>query len=283
MKKILILLAFVPLMHIVCSSQTDINFNKWFTDATLRIDYLRIGSKQNDTITLVDFVKRSKIWAGSRTTLIDPFNNGEYQLKVQDSATNKIIYTKGYNTLFREYCDTPEGAKKEAKFEEVVWMPYPLNTVKITLQKRDKKQKLVDQCSWIFNPKTTKQITKNSISRQNPIEKIKISGDPHKKLDMVIVAQGYENDPQKATNDMYKLTKALFHQEPFKKRQDDFNIWGVRGDAGAEYNTFGSDRYLMTMHLFQLHDIIANIPYDHIVIMVNNEKYGGGAIYNFHY
>ena len=49
---------------------------------------------------------------------------------------------------------------------------------------------------------------------------------------------------------------------------------------GSHFDTFYSDRYLTTLHLKRLHDVLAGIPYEHIIILVNTEHYGGGGIYN---
>ena len=54
----------------------NVKFKKYFEDATLRIDYLRTGNRQHDTIGVQ---KCQKIvgWAGSLTQLLDPFDNGD--------------------------------------------------------------------------------------------------------------------------------------------------------------------------------------------------------------
>jgi hypothetical protein len=120
-------------------------------------------------------------------------------------------------------------------------------------------------------------------------------------MDVVIVPEGYgPADSLKMMRDMHSFCKYLLGQEPFSSRSDDFNVWGIplMGEAsgitdpgkgisvnslvGSSYNTFGADRYLMTMHLFQLHDAIGVTPCDHIIIMANSSTYGGGAIYNFY-
>ena len=118
---------------------------------------------------------------------------------------------------------------------------------------------------------------------------------------MVIVAEGYgKSDAEKMQGDFEKFASYLVAQEPFASRKSDFNVWGVgvlmqesgvtdpnrgkyvKSAVGSSYNTFGSDRYLMTTKLFQLHDLLAGVPYDHIIIMANCDTYGGGAIYNFY-
>jgi hypothetical protein len=50
--------------------------------------------------------------------------------------------------------------------------------------------------------------------------------------------------------------------------------------VGSHFDTFYSNRYLTTLHLFRLHDILAGIPYEHIIILANTATYGGGGIYN---
>ena len=92
--------------------------------------------------------------------------------------------------------------------------------------------------------------------------------------------------------------EALFTHEPFRQMQDRFNMiavlspstesgtsWPAQGlwkntALGSHFDTFYSDRYLTTLHLKRLHDVLAGTPYEHIIILVNTEHYGGGGIYN---
>ena len=48
----------------------------------------------------------------------------------------------------------------------------------------------------------------------------------------------------------------------------------------SQFSTFYSDRYLTTLRLRQLHDKLAGIPYEHIIILANTDVYGGGGIFN---
>ena len=91
---------------------------------------------------------------------------------------------------------------------------------------------------------------------------------------------------------------AILSHEPFKSMKERFNFVAVmppseesgvsiphKGEwkstvLGSNYDTFYSDRYLTTLHLKQLHDVLAAVPYEHIVILANTENYGGGGIYN---
>ena len=280
----------------------NIRFGKYFEDMTLRINYHRIGNRQSDTIRVLS-EERICVWPGSLTQLVDPFDNGDYYIVVKDAKSGKKLYSRGYNTLFHEYRDTPAGADSVATFEEVVRVPWPKKTVEICFMKRGADQRMAIQYRYQFNPDSAlTQMKRRSVLRvENEPIKLQYTGDPHRKVDVVIVPEGYgPADSAKMMDDIQKFCGYLLGQEPFRSRANDFNVWGVarRGEAtgitdpgkgikvnslvGSSYNTFGADRYLMTTHLFQLHDAIGSTPFDHIIIMANSTTYGGGAIYNFY-
>lgn len=286
-------------------------FAQHFEDRTLRIDYLRVGNHQRDTTFLIRYVEKPGIWAGSQTQLLDPINNGAYRVLVKDARTGNALYSRCYNTLFREYRDTPAGQKDSlAQFEEVALIPWPKTVVDICLQKRDENQVFVTQSTFQFDPRhsQTERMVSWSDNTGHGVTKryftpivLQRKGDSHTKIDIVIVAEGYGTaDSTKIRQDLDYFTECLFGYEPFRSRRDDFNVWGIaapgqesgitdptqgvtiRSAIGSSYNTLGSPRYLMTTNLFQLHDVIAEAPYDHIIIMANCPTYGGGAIYNFY-
>ena len=48
----------------------------------------------------------------------------------------------------------------------------------------------------------------------------------------------------------------------------------------SHFDTFYSECYLTTLNLKDLHDQLAGIPYEHIIVLVNTPHYGGGGILN---
>ena len=98
--------------------------------------------------------------------------------------------------------------------------------------------------------------------------------------------------------DCKTANEALFAHEPFKTLRNKFNIIAVKSpshDSGtsepskgiwkntalhSNFDTFYSDRYLTTLHLKDLHNWLAGTPYEHIIVLVNTDKYGGGGILN---
>ena len=99
-------------------------------------------------------------------------------------------------------------------------------------------------------------------------------------------------------HDAHEAMEALFAHEPFKSLRDRFHIIAVKSpsaDSGtsiprlgiwrhtilqSHFDTFYSDRYLTTLNLKDLHNCLAGTPYEHIIVLVNSEQYGGGGILN---
>jgi len=91
-------------------SKESANFNHYFSDDTMRVDYYHTGDAAEELFT-IDCVYRHKGYAGNRTHLIDPFNNGHYYVKIFDLATNKLIFSRGFDSMFREYQTTGRAAR----------------------------------------------------------------------------------------------------------------------------------------------------------------------------
>ena len=221
---------------------------------------------------------RGAAWHGSHTHLLDPFDNGDYRILLRDQATGRVLYTRCYDNLFREYRDTPEGHLRIALFEETMLVPMPRRKAQLVLQRRNAEQHFVDATQIVVDPR--KVPMNEHLQCGQPLE---VNGGVEKKIDVAIVAQGYaESDSLQLAQDYLRMQGILFGKEPFASHREDFNVYGVRADVGVDYNTFGADRYAMTFRLHQLHDALGTTPADYIVIMLNNPTYGGGAIYNFY-
>lgn len=300
-KKLFVLVLLIGVCVPFVGAQRQPKFGKYFEDQTLRMDYYRVGNRKADTVELCRYVKKHGGWAGSQTVMLDPFDNGDYRVVMVDAASGVEIYSRGYNTLFREYRDTKAGEDSVARLEEVVLMPWPKAAVYIRMEKRDERMRMQPQVTLLFDPRTTEVTTLPTGDSTRAAMKLRYEGNSHRKMDVVIVPEGYgPKDKGKMRRDMYKFADYTLAQEPFKGRAKDFNLWtlpcvgeesgitnpgkGLRVNSavGATYYTFGSDRYLMTFNLFKLHDVLDEVPYDHIIIMANSDTYGGGAIYNFY-
>ena len=118
-------------------------------------------------------------------------------------------------------------------------------------------------------------------------------------IDLAIVAEGYIHAQMgKFYNDCQRAVDALFAREPFKSLKNRFNVVAVAAESleggpsvphlgrwrstavSTNYDTFYSDRYLTTRDVHHLYDLLSCVPFEHIIVLVNSDTYGGGGIYN---
>ena len=124
MKKISCI-ALVSIFVFVAQAQ---DFNTYFKNQSLRINYIHSGTKDVDNIEIA-FFQKNNVWAGSMTHLIDPNDYGCHKIEVYDSASNLLLYSRTYSCLFGEYRTTEVGKRKE-DFKETV-MSVSQKTVRI--------------------------------------------------------------------------------------------------------------------------------------------------------
>jgi hypothetical protein len=273
-------------------------FDEYFTQASLRFDYILAG---NSDTALIYFhqLKKEPFWGGPRTQLIDSFNFGDYMLKVKDVASGNLIYSHGYSNLFREWQATAEAKSLKKAFTESVILPLPKKPVIIEIFNRKRDQSLYSLFKYKVDPSDI-QINQDTLAGYST-EKIIDSGDPAQKVDIVFIPEGYTvRDMEKFKRDAKRFAGYLLSWSPFKENSDKFNFWIVnapsldngtdlpgqhiwkRTAVNSNFSTFGTDRYLTTTDVYSVRDIAAHVPYDQICILVNTEKYGGGGIYNFY-
>jgi hypothetical protein len=102
----------------------QIDFDRYFTAKVLRFDYLFAGNHKNTTVYPAG-MKEEPFYGGSKTRLIDPFGYGNFKYELFDSAENKLIYSRGFCTLYQEWQTTAEAKVMERSFHEVATMPFP--------------------------------------------------------------------------------------------------------------------------------------------------------------
>lgn len=276
----------------------QISFEKYFLDKTLRIDYLHTGNSNEESVKLHQ-IKEDPYWGGSKKNLIDNFNYGKYKFTITDSVSGKLLYSRGYSTLFSEWQTTEESKRIIKTFDESIDFPYPMATIKVLILSRDKQDEFNEIFSAFINPQ-------NCIFTENPqlgLKTIKIhhTGNHHDKLDIVILPEGYiKKEMKKFKKDARRVIQNLLDSSPYNVHKDRINIWAVKaisiesgtdipGDSiwkesklNTSFYTFGNERYLTTLSYHLVKDVAANVPHDQIYILVNSSKYGGGGIYNFY-
>lgn len=281
-------------------AQAEGDFDELFVDKTMRIDYFHIGDAKEEFITL-DQIYQQGSWAGSKRNLIDNFNNGRYYVKVYDSSKGQLIFSKGFDSYFGEYRTTDKAIRGiKRAYHESVLIPYPRKEIRIDFETRDRKNSLQPFYSMKIEPSSI-SIIKERLDEDIKLYELRKSGDPHKKVDVAIIAEGYTlKEEAKLKADLERFTEVFFSLEPYQSYADRFNIYGVYKPSeesgcdeprhgsfkntalNATFNSLGSERYLLIEDNKSLRDIAASVPYDALCIMVNHKRYGGGGIYKFY-
>jgi hypothetical protein len=275
-------------------------FDAWFVDKTMRVDYFHTGSAAAETFAL-DQVYDQGLWAGTRAHLLDPFNLGRYTVKVYDEATGTLIFSRGFDSYFGEYKTSDAGVKGVPRtYHESALLPYPKKPVRFAIEARDRQNVAKQVFSQTIDPAAMTVIRERLIPGVEVVEALK-SGEPRRKVDVAIVAEGYTAGEQaKFRSDLDRFVGVFFKLEPYASHRDKFNIYGVfkaSAESGCDepsygsfrstvlnstFDSLGSERYLLTEDNKSLRDIAAHAPYDALYIMVNHKRYGGGGIYNFY-
>lgn len=281
----------------VCSSGYCQSFEEFFADKTLRADYLFTGNKKNQSVVL-DELKSIEGWAGRRSNLDKLPLSGNGQLTMVDKATGVVIYRTSFSSLFQEWLGENEAETLSKGYENTFLMPFPKKETLVTVELFNARHEVSASFTHTVRPDDIliKKIGQNNVTEHKYLLK---SGSPENCIDVVIMAEGYSRgDMQTFYRDAQKACDAIFSHSPFKENKNHFNVVAVASEStdsgvsiprenvwkstavSSHFDTFYSDRYLTSSNVNDIHDLLAGIPYEHIIILANTDTYGGGGIYN---
>lgn len=278
-----------------CSSAQ--NFSDYFQNRTLRIDYHFVGNADQQIVALDELASQDG-WAGRRVNLNQIPVRGNGDIKVIDPESGKTIYRNAFSSLFQEWLVTDEAAEVTKSFEATFLVPFPKKEVlvEITLLSNEGKQ----QAKLRHTVKPDDKLIRNLDSRTaTPHEYLLRSGSAEECIDVAIIAEGYT--PQEMDifmKDARTACDEIFSYEPFASHKERFNVVAVQVPSkqsnvsvpqddewretalNSNFMTFYSPRYLTTNSVHLIHDSLAGIDYEHLIILANTDTYGGGGIYN---
>ncbi len=266
-----------------------------FREKTLRLDYIFSGTDKTCDIALAELLSLDG-WAGRRINMAEVPLRGNGQLTMTDRQSGDTLYRMSFCTLFQEWQATEEATRVRRSFENVFLVPMPAAPADVEVKLFDFHGNIAGSMRHGVDPS---DILIRPVKVENPHKTLLRSGSPEEKIDIAILAEGYTEDESGIFyEDARMAADALLAHEPFKSMKDKFNITAVaapsqdsgvsvprehkwcRTAVGSHFDTFYSDRYLTTPHLFRMHDALSGIPYEHIIILANTDTYGGGGIYN---
>ncbi len=273
------------------------DYEQYFSDSTLRLDYVFAGDVNSQQI-YVDQLSKSNRWYGRKHRLNELPLAGNGQITVCDKSTGMVIYRHSFSTLFQEWLATEEAKHTKKSFENVFLVPYPKQPVRIKVELRDYHDRITASLTHEVDPK---DILIRQLERKEnaPYVTLQQAADTTCCIHIAYVAEGYTAEQMdQYLADCHVAMEALFEHEPFKQLRNRFNIIALLSPShdsdvsqpgkgiwrntalASHFDTFYSTRYLTTLHLKQLHDWLACTPYEHIIVLANTAHYGGGGIYN---
>lgn len=272
------------------------SFENNFADSTLRLDYTLSGNVKQPTIALNAALKFDG-WAGRKSHMSELQLPGNGQLTAVDAATGDTIYRTSFSTLFQEWLDTSEAERASRAFEHVGLMPLPRRDTRIILTLCDHRQKVIAEHEYMFSPKDI--LVAQLVKAPFPNKVLHKAKNADNAIDIAILAEGYTREEMDSfLVHAQRTVDEILSYEPFKRYADDINFVAVESESvhsgvsvprlgqwkhtifGSHFSTFYSNRYLTTPNLRAVHDALAGVPYEHIIILANTDEYGGGGIYN---
>lgn len=274
------------------------DFGEYFIDQTLRLDYIFSGNANAQDISLLACYKIPG-WYGKRHRLAETPMKGNGTITVRDLATGRVIYKHPFSSLFQEWLSYPQAKESGRRaFENVSLIPMPKQPVEVSLELRNSRHAVIASMTQRIDPH---DILMTPLGNQGilPYTTLQAPKDSSRAIHIAFVAEGYtEDEMEDYIADAHKAVASIFGHEPFKSLRDRFSIIAVRSPSaesgasipskgiwrdtalGSHFDTFYSERYLTTLHLRKLHDLLAGTPYEHIIVLVNTPHYGGGGILN---
>jgi IgA Peptidase M64/Peptidase M64 N-terminus len=268
---------------------------------TMRVDFYHSGNAKEERFSPDRVVLEPLPWPGNPSRPFDDTNRGKYFFEVADAASGRVLYSRGFSSIYGEWETTGEAQKIDRAFQESLRFPAPSGPVRIVVKKRDAKNVFQNAWTLMVDPADKFVLRNMAAPNAGPLIRLHEAGDPAMKLDFLILGDGYTaGERGKFERDARRLVATLFATSPFKERQGDINVWGLvpaaaesgvsrpsqgiyrRSPIGATYDAFDSERYVLTFENKTVRDIAANAPYEVVEILVNSATYGGGGIYGLY-
>ena len=264
---------------------------------TLRVDYYHTGNSHEEWFSLDRVVLEPLEWPGNLNKSVDESQLGNYLFEVREQGSGKLVYSRGFNSVFGEWKTTEEALHGNRTFSESLRFPSPEAPVEVSLKEREESG-FREVWNTVVDPRE-KFVERSRPPSPGALMKLQKMGDPATKVDLLLLGDGYTAaERPKFERDAQRYMEALFSTSPFREHRQDFNVWGLcpaaeesgvsrpstgiyrRSPVGAAYDAFGSERYVLTTENRTLRDVASFAPYEFIEILVNGETYGGGGIFN---
>ena len=265
--------------------------------ATMRVDYFHSGNHESEMFSLDQVVIEPTDWSGNMQQPLDTTLRGKYLFEIVDPDSGDVAWSRSFSSIYGEWETTAEARRMNRTMHESVRFPRQREPFELVLKKRGPGNEFVEIWRLPMDPNDY-MVHREAAAYADRVVAIHESGDPATKVDLLLLGDGYTAEEHDAfIARARELTAVLFATSPFRERKSDFNIWalapaaaesgvsrpstGVYRDSpiGSTYDSFRSERYILTFDNKKMRRVASSVPYDFIEILTNTDTYGGGGIY----
>lgn len=277
----------------------NVEFDEFFLDKTMRMDYFHNGTSKEEYFS-PDKIVSDGPWPGSKTILIDPLQLGLYYFEVIDRESKLLLFSRGFASIFGEWQTIPEADTEWGTFHESIRFPWPNKPVTVIMKKRDGENNFQQIWTTDIDP-SSRKVNPADLVHTERIYTIYDNGPASEKVDFVVLGDGYTAaEMEKFRLDARRMADVMLATEPYKRRAGDINFRAVetpsevsgvsrphpgifkRTALSAHFSSFDSERYVLSYDNRTIRNAASAVPYDFMVILLNERTYGGGGIYNLY-
>ena len=264
---------------------------------TMRVDFVHSGNRDIEIFSLDQVVIEPLPWPGNMRRPVDTTLRGKYLFEIYDAQSKLLKYSRSFSSIYGEWETTAESRTMNRSFHESVRFPAPESQFQLVLKKRDPANDFIEIWRIDIDP-ADMLVHRESAPYRSQVIPIEVNGPSPEKVDLLILGDGYtEKEHAKFVERARALSAVLFETSPFRERREDFNVWalapaanesgisrpstGIHRDSplGTTYDSFRSERYILTFSNKKWRQVAASAPYEFVEIITNTETYGGGGIY----
>ena len=264
---------------------------------TMRVDFYHTGNSETEIFSLDRVVLEPLPFSGNLQQPLDKTLRGKYSFEIVDPDTGEVAWSRSFSSIYGEWETTGEAREMNRTFHESLRFPLPEKVFDVVLNKRGEQNRFEETWRMRLDPDDY-LVHQEAAAYAAHVIAIENNGDPAHKVDLLLLGDGYTADEQDAfLQKARELTEQLFATSPFMERRSDFNVWALAppaalsgvsrpstgfyrdSPAGATYDAFRSERYVLTNNNNDWRRIASSVPYDFVEILTNSDIYGGGGIY----
>jgi hypothetical protein len=266
----------------------------WSSGRCLRVEWIHCGTAEEEHLVLQGQRLEGE-WPGPRGGLVDRSGLGKYRVVLREPDTGRVLYAEGYASIFGEWETTGEARERWGAFRESRRVPEPRAPVQLVVEKRGADGLFHELASELVDP-AARAVERSAVPARGTLRALDEGGPAGTRVDLLFLSGGYV-EAERFFADAERAAAALFALEPYRSRRADFAVRALfvpapeqgiskprqgawRADPfGLSYDAFGSERYVLAFDDRALREAAAQAPYDALVILVDERKYGGGGIY----